>query len=42
MVRLDINLTNASFTINSIGDVELGIMATNQAKNNLEQFFRTF
>lgn len=29
-----------SFTINGIGDVELGIMATNQAKNNLEQFFR--
>ncbi|NQY04993.1 MAG: TolC family protein [Flavobacteriaceae bacterium] len=29
-----------SFTINSIDDVELGIMATNQAKNNLDQFFR--
>ena len=35
-----INKKLPSFTINNINDVELGIMATNQAENNLDQFFR--
>ena len=29
-----------SFTINNIGDVKLGIMATNQGESNIDQFFR--